>query len=368
LIVGLLWSAAVAAGTWVIGPAIGFLVYPRKFEVDVDEDPRAAEAHGDDPAYDAKLRELAALGFVPVGKVVEHARFFTPLHWHWRADGAGILVSPDRTTFAHLYRLAGTNPLRVTLATTFKGGGVLETASPGVGLDIDNGDDRHIEVADTDAAGIVELHQRHARSFSDARSLSVEPMALPEMAARTIAFAQRNFGRSQVAGWYLRFAVCVGMAFPLLHDIGLPAAPAWARPVVLCLGALVFAAFRWAVLPGRRYRVLPVGVGLAAMFLPTFLFWGVPSMMTAQGREVAGLLDRIEADGSAYRPLQGVDRIVAHGAGVCGAVVKRFVTSFRPSPERRALYEVLVALKGSDLGDDPDAWRSWCLSERFGGR
>ena len=93
-IVGLLWALAVAAGVWIIVPAIGFAVYPLKFEVEVNEDPRVAEARGEDAAYDGWFQEFAALGFVPLGKTVEKCRFFTPLHWNWRSTAPACWRRP----------------------------------------------------------------------------------------------------------------------------------------------------------------------------------------------------------------------------------------------------------------------------------
>jgi len=336
------------------------------FEVDINEDPRVAEARGDDAAYDGWFQEFAALGFVPLGKTVEKCRFFTPLHWNWRSHGTRVLASPDRKTFVCMHRVAGANPLRVNLVTTFVGGGVLETATPEMGLVINKGDDRRIEVDEGDAAAIVRRHHQHVEEFSAGR-LTVEAMTFRELGARMVAYDQRNVPRSNLVATYMLFPMVGMFMFQTIWDSDPAAAPRWLRPATLCLTALVFAACRWASLPHRVPRVVRVAVCLVALYIPTWMLSGLPSWLTADGAEVAALLNGVVADAKADRAPSGVDRILARGPSACGQIVERLSYRSLGTNERRALHDILVALRGSDLGDDPRVWRKWCLTRRLGG-
>ena len=363
----LLWAVAVAAGIWIIVPAIGFAVYPRKFEVEIDEDPRVAEARGVDADYDAKFQQFATLGFVPVGKTVEKVRFLTPLHWHWRGDGTRLLVSSDRMTFAGLHRVAGANPLRVNLFTTFTGGEIVNTAAPGVGRSVFKGRDRRIEVPECDVATLVQHHQRNLEDFCKGRPLTVELVTLREMEARLAAFSRRNLPKWKTAWFYALPLMCGVMMADAIARSGLPTAPAWLRPATLCFAAIVFASSRWAVLPGRVPLFVRTACLIVGMNVVPWLFSGLPDWMTADGKQLAALLDRVEAEARADYAPEGIDRVVARGARVCAPIVTRFEVRRPGSKDRRALHDILVALRGADLGDDPRVWFNWCLIKRLGG-
>jgi hypothetical protein len=76
-------------------------------------------------------------------------------------------------------------------------------------------------------------------------------------------------------------------------------------------------------------------------------------------------LDRLDAEARVGRPPTSIDRIVTYGPRACRLVLERYGDA-RTVPETRArLHDVLVRLNsGTDLGDETDAWRTWCTSVR----
>lgn len=273
---GLLWAVAIVAGVWALVPALVFPFYPRKFENEVIEDLREAEPRGDDSAYEDWFTELAALGFVPVGKMRLSARFFSPLHWRWRSHGTRVLALRDGTISAHLHRVAGTNPLRVSLITTFHEGGVIDTATPGVGVIVNRGNDQRSEIKHADAATLVERHQQEVARLASARSLTVKRATFREMAADCLAYEQRMVPRSKMAGAYLVFAFVAMALWSALNDVELADAQAWWPPVLLCCAVLGFVVCRWAILPGRVPPVIRIAVMLAVLWVPTWMVFGLP--------------------------------------------------------------------------------------------
>ena len=205
----------------------------------------------------------------------------------------------------------------MNLVTTFVGGGVLETATPVMGLVINKGDDRRIEVDEGDAAAIVRRHRQRVEEFSAGR-LTVEALTFRELGARMIAYDQRNVPRSNLVTTYLLFPMVGMFMFEAIRDSDPVAAPRWLRPATLCLTALVFAAFRWMTLPHRVPRVVRVAVCFVAFYIPTWMLSGLPTWLTAEGQEVAALLNGVVADARADRAPSGVDRILARGPSACG--------------------------------------------------
>jgi hypothetical protein len=356
----LLWAIAVAAAIWILGPAIGFALSPRRIGADVCEDPGLAEPRGKDPAYEGRFRELAALGFVPVGEMIEKAWFFTPLHWFWRGDGTRVFASPDRTVFVSLYRFGGADPLRVSVETIFEEGGALVTLSPGFGQRVLTDKDRLVEAGETDVATLVEKHRKHVQDFIGPRVLTVKPTTFREFAAESAAFSERTVTKSKLSQMYAIHSI---FGMPLLMLVPARAIlPAGTLPLLICVLAAMFAAIRWTVLPARVPMFIRVVVMSAVVALPLLGFVRWSEARSEERREIAAILDRVEADAEAGRPAQGVDGLVARGTRPCRSLVYRLESEETRPKARRALHDILVRIKGSDLGEAPAPWRAWCES------
>jgi hypothetical protein len=262
--------------------------------------------------------------------------------------------------FVSLYRLAGADPLRVNLTTIFGEGGALMTTSPGVGQSILSSNDRLIEEKATDLATLVERHRQHVQDFTGPRALTVRPTTIRGFVGETLAFAKRNVPKSKAGGLYGTHFMFVMPLYAVFQ--GGTTFPTGVRPLLICVCAVLFAAMRWAVLPGRVPRVIRFAVMIALMMAPMLLAFRVPGMRVENAKEIAAILDRVEADAEAGRPIQGVDRLVAHGARPCRALVFRLESDATTPKARRALRDILVQIKGSDLGETPAPWRAWCES------
>ena len=180
LVETLLWAVAGLATFWIVVPSLVFLV--RRGRVDlqvevVDEDPARAKPEANNRAYEAKFRALVALGFRPVGLTSEKATFLSPLHWSWRSHGMRWLVSPDRTIYFGLFRVAGGGPWRSCAVTLFERDGFLETACSKAGTKVPDGDQRRMEIEEVEPAELVARHQAFAAEAARDRASPVRPRA-----------------------------------------------------------------------------------------------------------------------------------------------------------------------------------------------
>ncbi len=277
LVVAALWVVAGLVTIWVLGPAVGFLLWRGPLRTAISENPAEAEPRGDDRAYDDQVARWVAMGFRPLGRTVESMRFMTPLHWHWRSDGSRMWASPANDTFVSFSRIAGAEPLRTSALTIFEGGGLVQTASPGVGLEFDYGAvGRRVETGAADPATLLAKHRETVASFARTQAKVVKPATLAEVVAEDEALSQRAVTRSTVAGTY---SILLIFVLPLFGVFQAPQRPGSAlsgiRPVAICAFALMFAVIRWATLPNRVPRVVRMAVMVAVFTIPTFLFVGI---------------------------------------------------------------------------------------------
>jgi hypothetical protein len=273
LVLVALWAVAGVAAVWVIGPLFLFLTPLRTYETDVREDARETEPRGKEPEYDRRVAELKAAGFEPIGKTVEHIRFFTPLHWRWRSHGARWFASPDRKVYVEIHRLAAGHPQRMSANTVFDGGGLLATSTAPTGMGGEIGERyRRVEIGAEGVDELVRAHQLHVADFSRDAGLRAKAGTLAEVAAETCAITAPFISRGRFAGLYAVAALYVMPVFSVLRMIGRTHRVSWLAPAGLCVAASLFALFRLMALPEfRRTRwvavvgVVAVSVGLLAL-------------------------------------------------------------------------------------------------------
>jgi hypothetical protein len=246
-------------------------------------------------------------------------------------------------------------------AHSFVDGGVVEVVAPGSGVEINNGVDRRAEIADdVEPAKLLNRHQRAVEAFWSENPLGVKAMTLREAAEAMLAFDRRNVSRANLTGTY---AVVAFFVLPLVTMLFRPgpthARTSWVGPASICAMAGAFAVLRWSILPNRiprsvRMGVLVIGMMAFSLVVPRLLMRVRPNPWLLRA------VDRIAADVQPPPPPAEIDRIVAKGAPACPLLVRRFADPATSPNGRRNLHAILVRLKGSDLGDAPEPWKTWC--------
>jgi hypothetical protein len=360
----LLWLLAAAATFWILGPLLMYALGKSTYAMHVSDSPADAEPDGRDKKYQDRYRQFVALGFRPVGKTVEHARFFTPLHWRWRSDGTRWLASADGKTFVGFHRIAGGNPLRTYVQSTFEQGGLIQTASLGVPMKIDPGGNyKYDAVGAAEPEELLGMHTRRLEAFARERKLTVKAATMREIAAAAEAYTrvvlpklQRGSSGMLVISLFL---IPVVMAFRF-NTRG--SGTAWMLPLAICAAAALFAFIRWVILPSRIPMLVRMVVMSAALFLiPTF------AMERAMNPDAMAdrILDRYETGRSNQPSARVVDRLAQQGPRSCGALLRRLDNPATKPDTRAIIHDALVRLKGSDLGDAPGAWDGWCGGIRW---
>jgi hypothetical protein len=288
VVLALLWVAAGLVMVWILGPAIGFLVARGPLRTDVSENADDATPGGDDRAFADKARALMARGFVPLGRTVESMRFFTPLHWNWRSDGSRWLGSADGTTFVSFHRVAGADPLRMSAMTIFEGGGLVQTASPGVGLEIDYGPGgRRTEIGEAEPTTLLETHAQQVASMVRTQAKVVRRASLRDVAAEDEAFSKRAMSKAKTARGYAPVAFFLMLLFSVLPSASKARVPGAVPALGILMFAMMFAGMRWMILPSRVPKLVRTLVGIGVMILPTFAFMKYAENRAAARRAAA---------------------------------------------------------------------------------
>jgi hypothetical protein len=152
---GLLWTLAALAAAWAFAPPLVTLLGRWRIRCLAANTPQAVEPRPGDADYEARYRELLALGFQPVGVLTEELRLFA-IHWY-KAFPIHCLATPDGTCYAGLYRMAD-EPVRVKFDTFLTGDFLVRTVMPGVGWEDRDEWWLRLEVPTT---SVAELYDRH---------------------------------------------------------------------------------------------------------------------------------------------------------------------------------------------------------------
>ena len=355
VVVALLWGLTVLALGWVLIPAVGFALGLTRIDAEVIEDPAAPDPRQANPEYGRILGAFIEMGFRPVGRVIESARFFSPLQLHWRSQGENWLVAKDGRTFVAIFKPRGREAWMSVAKTVFVGSGYLSTVTSRAGLQVLSGEQWRVEVGDVEPRELIAEHQRSVEEFGREHGVVVRAATFREMADTATAFGRRIFPRAKVAlGTY---PLLLAFFFPLYGVIGRHGGGmAWFRPLAICAVALTFAAMRWAVLPSRVPRFVRAGVMGGVLLIPALVLTRLPNPRAS--------LEHLDADVRAGRTSEAVERIVAFGPRGCLAALRRYQDPATEPETRRALHTILVRWNGSDLGDQAAAWRPWCEALR----
>jgi hypothetical protein len=362
-VVALLWGLAVLALAWTLTPAVGFALGRTRIDAEVIDDPAAPEPRQADPDYGRVVRAFIELGFRPVGRVIESARFFSPLQLHWRSQGENWLVSKDGRTFVAIFKPRGRDAWMFAAKTAFAGSGYVSTVTSMAGLQVLSGDQWRVEVGDVEPRELIAEHQRNVEEFGREQGVAVRTATFREMADIATAFGRRIFPRAKVA--LSTYPVLLAIFLPLYGMIGRHGGgTVWYRPLAICVVGLIFAGMRWVALPSRVPTFVRAAV-MAGVFLIPFLAW---TRLPRSSTPLSAALDHLDADVRAGHPSASVDQVLGFGPRACPQIIGR-VVRVRTAPETRAqLHEVLVRLNGgtdlsrgvTDVSQAAEIWGRWC--------
>lgn len=241
-----LGAIALALAIWLLGPVVGFFVCKQRLEVDVHPGELLARPYPEDTDGLRRYDQWVALGFRPVGWTEEHARFFSPLHWHWRsAQGCRYLVSQDGRTYGSLYRIVDDEPVRFSAVTLFEDGGSVSTVYPGAGVDMKpDAKFGYAEERGVEPAELLERHAAHVERHQQQRAVAIKAGTLAEVAESVLAMSRQVVTKQKLGGLA---ALPLGFYLPALFMV--PVAARGGRGGITALGGLIFmslvaAAFR----------------------------------------------------------------------------------------------------------------------------
>jgi hypothetical protein len=262
-----LWAIALPATVAILLPALLFAIAPVRIRERIEPNPALAEPPTDDPDYQRRFRQFAALGFRPLGRTFETCWFMSPIKPYWRSlQGERWLADREHRTFVSFHRLARREPVRFGVVSYLPGGGVVRTTCPGVtgrGVADEEALYWRTELRNVEPE---ELHRRHEASLaaiSDRRKLAAKRMTPEEIAATELVHTKRLVSRSGRSGYSLIFSTFLGpalFAFSYWSFVA-PAvirhgrwrhAPLHQLAVALCAGAFLFALVRLVFLPINR--------------------------------------------------------------------------------------------------------------------
>jgi hypothetical protein len=240
-----LWTAAGLVALWTCGPSVLEWLGFRKIFMEGHDDPSAAEP-GEDPAYNAVVAELKALGFEPLG--VETTRmWFTGFRWTKRFREL-LLATRQRDVIAALYRLVPGEPWRLCFATAFTDGSMVQSGHQMNQLKLERGDYLRWGCATISRAELLQMHRDVSEQFQTKgrrTTASLNPALYAELDRRhSEASLNRDFKNlplqclSATLTHLLLLALFAGIRF------------GW-ESVFVPLGVIVGGAFHLVMLSGR---------------------------------------------------------------------------------------------------------------------
>jgi hypothetical protein len=242
------WVAVIVGScgaVWALTPPLLSFLGRSGLKYEPSDDPALAAAGTEDADYEARARELAELGFEPVGAVTET---MICQGFEWRSQFfVRVWANADRTCYASLYRLHPAEAVRVSLKSMTTEEGLVCAACPGAGLL----DEQHNYLRREYPAGtpIHELLERHWRDVEDfCRCREVRPTggSLEEVTRVEQLHERRQL--KAIWGGHAALAPAEVFAVPCLLLLALRTpVSVGSVGVALCGGLLVFALFRLAV-------------------------------------------------------------------------------------------------------------------------
>jgi len=268
-----LWAVAIAASVAILLPALLFAIAPVRLRNRVDTDPALAEPSADDPDYQLRFRQFAALGFRPLGRTFETCWFMSPLKPYWRSlQGERWLADREHRTFVSFHRLVRDEPVRFGVVSYLPGDGVVRTTCPGTTGRVVSDEEAlywRTELRNVEPEALLRRHEASLAELAARRELAPKRMTLEEIAANELFHGKRLVGRSGRSGYSLIVSCFLGPAlfssfywsfvFPAVvrHGRPSPRSPLHHLAFSLCVGAALFAFVRLVMMPlGRRQAVL----------------------------------------------------------------------------------------------------------------
>jgi hypothetical protein len=224
---------------------------------------------------------------------------------------------------------------------------------------------RRIELGKSDPAGLLARHREAVAELCTERALSTKAATLREIADEDTAISRRLLSKSKLG--LTGFGLIGGLflmpvAFIVFGPTSREGSPLF-RGISVCVFALIYAAMRFAVIPSRVPRWLRFVPMLALMMVP-LLMLPVVNARDRVRRELTTAVDQVGSSADPAEQARTADKVIQLGPKTCGYLLRRLAAPDASPESKRALHDVLVRLRGGDLGEAPEAWRAWCAEAR----
>jgi hypothetical protein len=252
----MLFAIAIGAAIWIIVPAVAHSLGWLRLRHRTVSDPRRAEPAADDPDYERRYRQFAALGFQPIGWSRESCWFINGHKWYWRGRGTRWMGLPDGTIFVTFHRMLDDEPVRFGAITIFERGGMVRTTCPGAGATIDNETCLRVEFPSIEPDELIAKHKEHVAAFSRRRGRTARPARIEDVAGEEEAQTNKLL-TGQVRSSYGRPIVFVALPALIASRVGALPGSAWRRAAIgVCVGAAFAAVSHFILDPlARRKRL-----------------------------------------------------------------------------------------------------------------
>jgi len=267
-----LCAVAILASAAILLPALLCAIAPVRLRNRVEANPALAEPPANDPDYELRFRQFAALGFRPLGRTFETCWFMSPIKPYWRSlEGERWLVDRERLTFVSFHRLVRHEPVRFGLASYLPSNGVVRTTCPGVAGRVLADEDAlywKTELRNVEPGALLRRHEASLAEIAAQRKLAPKRMTLEEIAGNELLHGKRLVSRSGRSGYSLILSCFVGPALlnafywsyvlPSLvrHAKPGPRSPLHQLALSVCIGAALFAFVRLVLIALNRHRAV----------------------------------------------------------------------------------------------------------------
>jgi hypothetical protein len=214
VLLAVLWAVAGLLIVSVILPPLLHLAGLTRYRIEIEDRPVDLEPAGDDPFYDDLVRQLAELGFRPLGAFEERVNFFA-LHYLWVCRQR-VFASKEHQAFAVLYRFIAGEPIRMAYASCFADEALLWTGNHSEEAKELSADHVRWGKLTNNMAELLERHRQAVAKFATGRQYAV-PDDVCVLAGCVEKHSRRSIARDkQLPLLFLGLPFMLGGIFPFI--------------------------------------------------------------------------------------------------------------------------------------------------------